>query len=108
MNTVYFFHLMFWPVLLSIDVLDLSSSDVSHRADTLCLANHAWIRVSSWFAGLCSFIFDQTLLDQLVTINLKTVEVPNTDTALEEASFLRATSCKFPLFLKTELSFFFR
>ena len=91
---------MLWPVLLVIDVLNLSSSDISDRADTLCLANHTWIRVSSWFAGLCSFIFDQTLLDQLVTGNLKAVEVPNTDAALEEASFLCAHSCKFAHFLE--------
>ena len=103
MNTVYFFHLMFWPVLLSIDVLDLSSSDVSHRTDTLCLANHAWIRVSSWFAGLCSFIFDQTLLDQLVTGNLEAVEVPNTDAALEESSFFCAHSCEFAHFLENRV-----
>ena len=96
---LYFFHLMFSLVLLLINVLDLSSSDVPLRADTLCLADHARIRVPSWFAGPCSFIFDQTLLDQLVAGNLKAVEVPNTDAALEEASILRAKSCKFAHFL---------
>ena len=86
-------------VLLLIDVLDLSRSDVPHRADTLRLADHARILFCSWFAGLCFVPFDQTLLHQLVAGNLKGVQVPNTDAALEEASILRAHSCKFAHFL---------
>ena len=38
---LYFFHLMFLLVLLFVDVLDLSTFDVHHRADTLGLADHA-------------------------------------------------------------------
>ena len=94
---------MFSLVLLLIDVLDLSRSNVPLRADTLCLAGYARIRVPSWFAGLCRFIFDQTLLDQLVAGNLKAVEVPNTDAALEEAPSLRALSCKFAHFLENRV-----
>ena len=90
---------MFSLVLLLIDVLDLSSSDVPPRANSLRLADHARIRVCPWFARLRSFILDQTLLDQLVASNLEAVEVPNTDAALEEASLLLATSCKFAHFL---------
>ena len=90
-------------VLLLKDVFDLSRSDVPHCADTLRLADHARIPFCFRFAGLCFVPFDQTLLHQLVAGHLKGVEVPNTDAALEEASFLRATSCKFPLFLNNRV-----
>ena len=68
-------------------------------ADTLGFADDARILDCSWFAGLCLFTFDQTLQDQLVAGNLKAVEVPNADTALEEASILGTKSCKFAHFL---------
>ena len=68
---------MLWLVLRAVDVLDFASPDVPPGANTLGLADDARILDSSWFAGLCSFIFDQTLLDQLVMVNLKAVEVPN-------------------------------
>ena len=90
---------MFSLVLLLIDVAGLSSFNVFHRADTLRLADHARIRFCSRFAGLCSFLSDQPLLNQAVAGNLKGVEVPNTDAALEQASSLCANSCKFAQFL---------
>ena len=90
MNISCFFHLVLWLVLRAVDVLDFASPDVPPGADTLRLADDAWILGSSWFAGLCFFVFDQTLRDQFVAGNLKAVEVPNTDTALEEASMLSA------------------
>ena len=93
-----FFHLMLRLVFPVIDVLNLASPDVPHCADTLSLAHHARI-IFSWFATLCSFAFDQTLLDQLVPGDLPAVEVPNTDAALEEASILGAESRKFAHFL---------
>ena len=86
-------------VLLVIDVLDLASANISPGAHTFRLADDAWILDSSWFAAFRSFAFDQTLTDQFVARNLKAVEVPNTDTALEEASILGAESCKFAHFL---------
>ena len=86
-------------VLLAIDVLNLASADVPSGAHTLGLADDTRILDSSWFAALCSFAFDQTLTDQLVTRNLKAVEVPNTDTALEETTVLGTKSCKFTHFL---------
>ena len=85
---------MLWLVLRAVDVLDLTSPDVPPGADTLGLADDARILDCSWFAGLCLFTFDQTLRDQLVAGNLKAVEVPNTDAALEEASFFRTSLCK--------------
>ena len=96
--TLDFFYLMLRLVFPVIDVLDFASPDVPHCADTLSLANHARI-ILSWFAALCSFAFDQALLDQLVPRDLPAVEVPNTDTALEEASILGAESRKFAHFL---------
>ena len=90
---------MLWLVLRAIDVLNLASPDVPPSADTLRLADDARILGSSWFAGLCFFVFDQTLRDQFVAGNLKAVEVPNTDTALEEASILGTKLCKFAHFL---------
>ena len=86
-------------VLLVIDVLDLAGPNVPPGAHTLGLADNAWILDSSWFAAFRSFAFDQTLTDQLVTGDLKAVEVPNTDTALEETTVLGAQSCKFAHFL---------
>ena len=99
MNISCFFHLVLWLVLRAVDVLDFASSDVPSGANTLGLADDARILDSSWFAGLCFVAFDQTLCDQLVARNLKVVEVPNADTALEEASILGAVSGKFAHFL---------
>ena len=90
---------MLWLVLRAVDVLDLASPDVPPGADSLRLADDARILDSPWFARLCFFAFDQTLRDQLVAGNLKAVEVPNADTALEEASILGTKSCKFAHFL---------
>ena len=90
---------MLWLVLRAIDVLDLASPDVPPGADSLRLADDARILDSPWFARLCFFAFDQTLRDQLVAGNLKAVQVPNADTALEEASILGTKSCKFAHFL---------
>ena len=93
---------MFLLVLLFIDVLGLSSFNVPLRTDTLRLADHTWILSCFRFAGLRSFPFDQTLLDQFVAGNLKGVEVPDTDTALEESSILGTFLCEFTYFLTTE------
>ena len=99
MNISCFFHLVLWLVLRAVDVLDFASPNVPPGANTLGLADDARILDSSWFAGLCFVAFDQTLCDQLVARNLKVVEVPNADTALEEASILGTDSCKLAHFL---------
>ena len=85
--------------MLAVNIFGLASAHIHHRAHSLRLADNARVLCFSSFAALCWFAFDQTLGDQRVAADLKGVEVPNTDTALEEASILGAKLCKFAHFL---------
>ena len=73
---------------------NLASENVPHGAHPLRLAHHARVPLPP-LAVLRDVARDEPLLHQLVASHLPAVQVPNTDTTLEEAAVLGATSCKF-------------